>query len=150
MLYAIVAGSAAPSLILAGTPTANAPLGTKVPPSTTAPAATKEPVSTIALCRTSEPEPTNAPFCTVHPSKCALCPTVHSSPIIVGSSAVQCMTQPSWIEVRAPISIRLESPRKTAHGPMKDSSPTDTSPIMTASGCTNALGWMFGTLSPNE
>jgi hypothetical protein len=49
MLYAIVSGSAAPSLILAGTPTANAPLGTTVPPRTTAPAATNAPVSTICV-----------------------------------------------------------------------------------------------------
>ena len=67
---------------------------------------------------------------------CTLCPTVTSSPMIVGRAAVVWMIEPSWMLVRAPTSIRPSSPRSTAVGQTVDSAPIVTLPITTASGWT--------------
>ena len=52
----------------------------------------------------------------VAPSMCTLCPTVTSSPMSVGRTAVVWMIEPSWMLVRAPTSMRPSSPRSTACG----------------------------------
>ena len=49
-----------------------------------------------------------------------------------GPSCVTCSTQPSWMLVRAPISIEWTSPRTTAVGQIDESSPIVTLPITTA------------------
>ena len=46
------------------------------------------------------------------------------------------ITVPSWIDVRAPMTIPPGSPRSTALGQTDDSGPIVTSPITTASGWT--------------
>ena len=84
----------------------------------------------------------------MQPSRCALCPTTQSSPMIVGCSAVQCTIVPSWIDVRAPIRMLPWSPRSTAVGQTVDSGPISTSPITTASGWTKAVGSILGARSP--
>ena len=44
-------------------------------------------------------------------------PITHSSPTTVGTTGMQWMTEPSWIDVRAPMRMPPLSPRSTAHGP---------------------------------
>ena len=50
-------------------------------------------------------------------------PITHSSPTTVGSPGAQCRTEPSWIDVRAPMRMSPSSPRSTAHGHTDDSGP---------------------------
>ena len=66
----------------------------------------------------------------------------------IGHSRVQWITVPSWIEVRAPISIQPWSPRSTAHGHTDASGPMRTRPMTTASGWTKAASSMSGSASP--
>ena len=73
---------------------------------------------------------------------------MQSSPTVVSSSRVQCRTAPSWTDVRAPITMRLWSPRSTACGQIVDPAPTTTLPMIVASGWTNASGSMSGSMSP--
>ncbi len=61
-------------------------------------------------------------------------PMTHSSPTTVGSHGVQCRTQPSWMDVRAPMRMSPSSPRNTALGHTDDCAPMRTDPMMTASG----------------
>jgi hypothetical protein len=59
------------------------------------------------------------------------------------------ITEPSWIEVRAPMWIPVStSPRTTACGQTLDRAPIVTRPMTTASGCTQASGWISGSRSP--
>ena len=60
----------------------------------------------------------------------------HSSPTWVGVAGVVWITVPSWIDVRAPMTIPPGSPRSTAVGQIDDSGPIVTAPITTASGWT--------------
>ena len=115
-------------------PSAIAPLGTTMALGTSAPAPTRALVSTMALCSTTDPEPTSAWAWMVHPSRCARWPTTHSSPTVVGVNGVVCSTAPSWMEVRAPTTMRPSSPRSTAPGQMDDSAPISTDPMITAPG----------------
>ena len=71
-------------------------------------------------------------------------PITQSSPTMVGITGMQWMTEPSWIEVRAPMRMPPLSPRSTAPGQIDDSAPISTSPMTTASGWTKASGWMSG------
>ena len=71
------------------------------------------------------------------------------SPTTVWWSSVVWTTQPSWIEVRAPMVMLPLSPRSTADGQTDDSGPITTEPITTASGWTNAVGSISGTWSPS-
>src|SRR5580658_1441311 len=91
--------------IVAGTPATRAPGGTSKPSGTRAAAATTAPVPTRARFRTTEPEPIRHRSATTQPSRCALYPTTHSAPMIVGHSRVVWTTVPSCTEVRAPTSI---------------------------------------------
>jgi len=75
---------------------------------------------------------------------------VQSSPTIVSSSRVQCKTAPSWTPVRAPITMRLWSPRNTVCGQLVDPGPITTLPMMVPSGCTNASGSIRGSLWPTS
>ena len=68
--------------------------------------------------------------------------------MIVSNVSVQCRTLPSWTDVWAPTTTRPVSPRSTAVGQIEASAPTITSPMMTASGWTNAVGWIVGVRSP--
>ena len=70
------------------------------------------------------------------------------SPITVSRVDVQCTTVPSCIDVWLPTMTAPWSPRSTAVGHMLDSGPIRTSPMMTASGWTNAVGSMTGLRSP--
>src|ERR671916_263524 len=112
----IESGSTASGRILAGTPRAIARDGTSTPPDTTAPAPTSAPLRTTASCSTTAPEPTSEPSSIVQPSRCTRWPTTHSAPTLVGWIGVTCRTDPSWIDVRAPIVIGAPSPRSTAPG----------------------------------
>ena len=77
-------------------------------------------------------------------------PITQSSPTTVGCSGVVCRTEPSWIEVCAPISMRPPpSPRSTALGQIELSAPMRTAPMTTASGWTKASGWISGVSSPS-
>jgi hypothetical protein len=66
----------------------------------------------------------------------------------VGFSRVVWMTEPSWIDVSAPIRIPPSSPRSTTPGQTVERGPITTSPMTTASSATHAVGWMSGTRSP--
>ena len=72
----------------------------------------------------------------------------HSSPTRVGVAGVVCTTVPSWMDVRAPITMPPGSPRSTALGHTDDSAPMVTWPITTASGWMYAVGSMVGSTSP--
>ena len=65
----------------------------------------------------------SAPSSTVQPSRCARWPIVQSAPTTVSSSRVQWSTAPSCTDVRAPITMRLWSPRSTACGQIVDAGP---------------------------
>ena len=78
--------------------------------------------------------PITAPSWTSQPSSSAPWPMVTPSPMIVGRSIAQWITAVSWIEQRAPISIRLRSPHSTAPNHTLDRSAILTSPIRTAVG----------------
>ena len=67
------------------------------------------------------PEPTSEPLPMVQPSRCTRWPITHSSPTRVGVVGVVCTTVPSWIDVRAPITMPPGSPRSTADGHTDDS-----------------------------
>ena len=54
----------------------------------------------------------------------------------VGVIGVVWTTVPSWIDVRAPMTMPPGSPRSTALGHTDASGPSSTSPITTASGWT--------------
>ena len=138
-----------PAAAAPGTPSAIARAGTSVPGDTTAPAATSAPLRTTTPCSSTEPEPMRQSSSTVQPSRCARWPTTQPDPMSVGRVAVQCTTVPSWIEVRSPTRISPWSPRRTAVGHTVDPAPSVTRPITTASGCTQASGWMSGTRSPS-
>ncbi len=131
-----MSGSTASGRILAGMPSAIARDGTSTPPDTTAPAPTSAPVRTIASCSTTAPDPTSEPSSTVQPSRWTRWPITHSAPTVVGWNGVTWSTDPSWIDVRAPMVIGAPSPRRTAPGQIDDSGPRRTSPITTASGWT--------------
>ncbi len=130
----IWSGFTASSFSFAGTPTAIAPRGTTMPPRTTAPAATNPPDCTTAACNTIEPVPTSAPSSIVQPSRCTRWPIVQSAPTVVSSSRVQCSTEPSCTDVRAPTTIRLWSPRSTACGHTVTPAAMTTLPMIVASG----------------
>jgi hypothetical protein len=72
---------------------------------------------------------------------------VQSSSMIVGASP-ECITQLSWTLVRAPMMIGLAfwSDLSTAPHQMLASSPTVTSPIITAVGAMKAVGEILGRL----
>jgi len=70
----------------------------------------------------------------MQPSRWARWPTTHSSPTVVCCMGVVWITQPSWIEVRAPMMIGASSARSTAPGQIELSAPMVTEPITTASG----------------
>ena len=74
-------------------------------PGTTAPEPTTAPVRTTAPCSTIDPLPTRAPSSIVQPSRCTRWPITQSAPTIVGYRTVVCSTDPSWIDVRAPITM---------------------------------------------
>ena len=54
----------------------------------------------------------------------------------VGHDDVVCSTQPSWMDVRSPMTMSPSSPRSTAPGQIEASAPMRTEPMTTASGCT--------------
>ena len=122
--------------------------GTSMSLGTRAPAPTSAPRRTTTRCSTTDPDPTRQSSSIVQPSRCALWPTTHRSPIMVGAACVQCTTVPSCTDVRAPTVMVPWSPRSTAVGQTVDSGPMRTSPITTASGWTNAVGSIRGTRSP--
>src|SRR4051812_2678690 len=101
----------------------------------------------MARCNTTEPVPMSEPSSTVQPSRCARWPIVQSAPTTVSSWRVQCSTAPSCTDVRAPITMRLWSPRSTAWGQMVAPGPITTLPMIVHSGCTNASGSICGTMS---
>ncbi len=125
------------------------PGGTLKPSGTSALAPTSAPSPTTAPLRVTDPDPMRHRSPTTQPSRWVLWPTTHSAPMIVGQSWVQCTTVPSWIEVRAPISIVPWSPRSTAHGQTDASAATRTFPMITASGWTKAAGSISGSMSPS-
>src|SRR5438067_730664 len=126
----------ASSLMRAGTPMARARAGTSLFGPTSAPAATSAPSPTVAPFNTIDPDPMRALLPTVQPSRWAQCPMVTSSPMIVSSAPVQWITVPSCTEVRAPMTMRPESPRNTAPGQTDAPRPNVTPPITVASGWT--------------
>jgi hypothetical protein len=85
---------------------------------------------------TTEPDAIRQPSPIIAPSMCALWPIVQPAPMSVGFAWLQCTIVPSWTLVRAPISIRLLSPRSTAVGQIDAPAPRVTLPISTASGWT--------------
>ena len=57
----------------------------------------------------------------VQPSRCTRWPITQSSPTTVGTPRVVWMIEPSWIDVRAPMTMWPSSPRSTALGHTDDS-----------------------------
>ena len=64
---------------------------------------------TTAPWSTTEPFPTNAWSSMTQPSRWTMWPMNQTSPTCVGNSRVVWMTEPSWIEVRAPIVMGASS-----------------------------------------
>ena len=105
---------------------------------------------------TMAPSPTKARSSRMQPWTMARWPISTSSPMMVGKPAgrcgfglSQCTTLPSWILLRAPITIRLASARITQLYQTLASAPISTSPMIRQPGAMKALSWMRGNLPPN-
>ena len=118
--------------------------GTTIPSGTRAPAATIDSSPTTAPFRTIAPMPTRQSGSMVQPCRVTEWPTVTSSARVVGCCAVTWRTQLSWTFVRAPIRIRLTSPRTTVFIQTLASSPSSTAPITWADESTKARGPSVG------
>ena len=138
-----------PGEISQESPIKRLPGGTSVPSAITVPAAITLPAPIFAPFKTMAPIPIKQSDSTVHPCRITLCPTVTLSPTTRGCfSCSTCNTEPSWMLVRDPMLIQLQSPRATAHGHMLECSPTVTSPITTACGSTYADAAILGVFPP--
>ena len=102
------------------------------------------PLSSTAWMPISEPSPT------VQPCSIAWWPTVTSSPSFIGRPGSVCSTAPSWMLVRAPITIGSLSARSTAPGQTLQPGPSVTWPITVAPSAIQALGSIWGTASPRR
>ena len=81
----------------------------------------------------------------VQPCSTAECPTVTSSPMVVGCvSRITCTIVRSWMFDRRPMRMRCTSPRMTTFIHTDDSAPMCTSPITCADWSTNAVASTVG------
>ena len=139
----------------AGLPSHISPSPTTLPGAINAPAPTKPCFRTTAPSSTIAPMPISTASSIRHACTIALWPMVTSSPITVakppslacGPSWLTWTTLPSWMLVRAPMRMKLTSPRTTVPGQIETSSPSTTSPITLAAGSTYVRAPRVGRMS---
>ena len=104
------------------------------------PAATIESAPMCAPFSSIAPMPIRQRSSMVQPCSTAECPTVTSSPMVVGCvSRITCTIVRSWMLLRRPMRMRWTSPRMTTFIHTDDSAPRCTSPITWADASTNAV-----------